>query len=103
MAGKEQRVMNDDDRPDSTSEALLDELWSTPVGRRWLMKAGLGSAAAMGVGMQLPASAPAAAARQQPRPERKERDLHFALGHVRGVKRLRLVANTQEFPLKRHT
>ncbi|MBV9424474.1 MAG: hypothetical protein JOZ98_16300, partial [Solirubrobacterales bacterium] len=33
-------------RIDGESEWWLAELWSTPVGRRWLLKAGLGSAAA---------------------------------------------------------
>jgi hypothetical protein len=94
--------MTDDDRPGDSAEAIIEELLATPVGRRWLMKAGLGSAAALGAGMSLPASAPAAA-RQQDRPGPKERDFHFALGHARGVKRMRLIANTQEYTLKRHT
>ena len=96
-------MMTDDDRTGDAGEALIEELLATPVGRRWLMKAGLGSAAALGAGMNLPASAPAAARQQEERPKPKERDLHFALGHVRGVKRLRLIANTQEYQLKRHT
>ena len=96
-------MRTDDDRNGDAGEALIEELLATPVGRRWLMKAGLGSAAALGAGMNLPASAPAAARQQEERQEPKERDLHFALGHVRGVKRLRLIANTQEYQLKRHT
>jgi len=32
------------------SESLLAELWATPVGRRSVLKAGLASAAALGLG-----------------------------------------------------
>ena len=33
------------------SESLLQDLMATPVGRRWILKAGLGSAAAIAVAL----------------------------------------------------
>ena len=48
-----------------------------------------------------------AGARQAAPKKRRTRvettDLHFALGHVRGVSRLTLHANGERIPLKRHT
>src|SRR3954469_5434044 len=45
---------------DGDPDALLHDLLATPVGRRWLLKAGLGSAAALGVS-GLPHATPAQA------------------------------------------
>ena len=89
-------TLGDDDR------ALLQELWETPVGRRWVLKAGLGSAVALGVGAR---AAPGAAARRRRQRGRRTEsvDLQFALGHLRGVSRLTLMANGQRIPLVRHT
>ena len=67
---------------------LLAALWATPVGRRWLLKAGLGSAMALGLGSQL---APAAQAEAKPKRKAPEHvHLHFRLGHARGVTHLTL-------------
>jgi hypothetical protein len=87
--------LNDVDR------SLIDELWATPVGRRWLLKAGVGSAVALGLGAH---AAPAPAKRKRRRaPKTETAELHFALGHLRGVSGLTLKANGQRLPLKRHT
>jgi hypothetical protein len=86
---------------DGASESLLTELWETPVGRRSVLKAGLASAAALGVGS---IAAPGAEAKPRKKRRRVETtDLHFALGHVRGVSRLTLHANGERIALKRHT
>jgi hypothetical protein len=48
-------------RGDRENERLLAELQGTPVGRRWLLKAGLGSAAAAaaaGAGLQFAPTGP---------------------------------------------
>ena len=91
-------------RVDAESQSLLEELWATPVGRRWALKAGLTSTAAMAAalnGVKPPAPAQAA---QRPKRRRKEsRDLHFAYGHLRRVSHLRLVGADEEIPLRRHT
>jgi hypothetical protein len=74
---------------DNESQALLEELGATPVSRRWMLKAGLSSAAAMALQLQ---SGPVVAA-----PIRGGRfsssTLHFALGTATGVSGLVLVAN----------
>ena len=92
--------MNNEHSPlDSDSRSLLQELAATPVSRRWMLKAGLGSAAAMA--LQLP-SGPAVAA--QTRVSRSSRlPLHFALGTATGVTDLVLVANGGRIPLVPHT
>ena len=85
----------DDDR------ALFAALWATPVGRRWILKAGLGSAVALGLGSQL---APAAQAKAEPKRKAPEHvHLHFRLGHARGVTHLTLHGHGQRLPLARHT
>src|SRR5215475_9931111 len=93
-------MMSNEHSPfDSDSRSLLQELAATPVSRRWMLKAGLGSAAAMA--LQLP-SGPAAAA--EARVSRSSRlPLHFALGTATGVTDLVLVANGGRFPLVPHT
>jgi hypothetical protein len=84
-------------------ERLLAELQATPVGRRWLLKAGLGSAAAAAAASLGPAAAARAA------PERgaaavaaASAGLQFALD-VPGVSGLVLVANGVRVPLVAHT
>src|SRR3954452_24014175 len=77
----------DDDRE------VLAALWATPVGRRWVLKSGLGS--------QL---APAAQAKAKPKRKAPEHvHLHFRLGHARGVTHLTLHGHGQRLPLARHT
>ena len=102
-------------RLDRDAEALLGNLMATPVGRRWLLKAGLGSAAAIAAA-HLPAlsrSAPApgrqpgrasrSARRRQPAPT-TNRTLQFALGPAMdGVANLTLVSNGVRMPLVAHT
>jgi len=88
--------------PGDDDQALLEELWATPVGRRWLLKAGVGSAVALGLGTH---AAPAAGRKRKRRqgPKTETAELHFTLGHLRGVSGLTLKANGQRLPLKRHT
>ncbi len=85
---------------DDETGSLLAELWSTPVGRRWLLKAGLGSAAAAAAGVW---SRPAAAATRRRGDASPSATLQFALGHARGVSGLVLVANGVRHPLVAHT
>ena len=89
-----------DEQVDRDVAAGLSGLWETPVGRRWLLKAGIGSAAA--VGAQLYAG-PAVAAAQRLRTDIPTGELQFALGALPGVSDLTLVANGQRIPLQRHT
>jgi hypothetical protein len=49
-------------RVNGETEALLHDLMATPVDRRWILKAGLGSAAALGASRLAWGSAPAVAA-----------------------------------------
>ena len=85
-------------------ESLLEELWTTPVGRRWVLEAGLASAVALGAaGHGARRAEPARAARQRRRRRRETRHLHFALGHLRGVTELTLAAGATRLPLRRHT
>jgi hypothetical protein len=94
MSDKQVHLIRDSD------QSLLEELWSTPVGRRWVLKAGLGSAVALGASAYA-GPATAAARRRGKRPART--DLQFALRHARGVSDLVLVANGQRVRLKTHT
>ena len=91
-----------DEQLDSETQSLLEELWTTEVGRRWVLKAGLASAVALGVASQPTTSAAQAAARKRTR-RVESTDLHFVLGHLRGVSNLTLVANGKRIPLSRHT
>ena len=86
---------------DREGQSLLAELLDTPIGRRSVLKAGLASAAALGVGSIAEPAADAAPRKKRRRVETT--DLHFALGHVHGVSRLTLNANGQRIALKRHT
>lgn len=91
-----------DEQLDSETQSLLEELWTTEVGRRWVLKAGLASAVALGVASQPTTGAAQAAARKRTR-RVESTDLHFVLGHLRGVSKLTLVANGKRIPLSRHT
>ncbi len=85
---------------DRDTEWWLAELCSTPVGRRWLLKAGLGSAAAAYAGAW---SAPVADAARRVRAGVSGVRLQFALGAASGVSDLVLVANGEQHPLVAHT
>jgi hypothetical protein len=87
---------------DWEDERLLAQLQGTPVGRRWLLKAGLGSAAAAAAASLGPA-ATARAAQETPRARAAAAaGWQFALD-VPGVSGLMLVANGVEVPLVAHT
>ena len=98
---------------DGESESLLRELWLTPVGRRWILKAGLGSAAAVAVANLRVWSDPAVAVAAKLAPRSSvSTTLHFALGAATrhdgaskhpGVSDLVLVANGARHPLVPHT
>ncbi len=90
-----------EERIDGETRSLLEELWAAPVGRRWFLKAGVGSAAAAGAALYGSPAAAGAARRKATGVETT--DLHFALGHARGVRQLAVVANGQRVPLVRHT
>ncbi len=102
MSGSGGRSGGFEERLDGETRLLLEELWATPVGRRWLLKAGLGSAVALGVGLQ-GARGPAEARSRQKAGRRESTDLHFAFGHLRGVSGLTLMANGERIRLARHT
>jgi hypothetical protein len=89
------------DELDDESRSLLAELCETPVGRRWLLKAGLASAVVVG-GLGA-ARSEAKPAPKKPRRRTETTELHFVLGHVRGRSRLTLEANGQVIRLTRHT
>ncbi len=92
-----------DERPwfDGELGGWLGELWETPVGRRWLLKAGLGSAAAMAAGAWVAPGSARAAKRASAASTRV--GLQFALGAAGGLSGLVLVANGQRYPLVAHT
>ena len=94
--------MRGDDYLDENDESLIDDLLATPVGRRWLLKAGLASAVGLTAAGKLATAARATPARPS-RPPTETLDLQFALGHLSGVSQLRLVANGAEIELERHT
>ncbi len=75
--------MRDDDYLDENEESLIDDLLATPVGRRWLLKAGLASAVGLTAAGKLATAAQAAPARRS-RPPTETLDLQFALGHLTG-------------------
>ena len=49
---------------DDETLSYLEELVATPVGRRWVLKAGLASAVALGVGSRMGTGSAQAATRQ---------------------------------------
>lgn len=83
---------------DGESRLLFEELLETPVGRRSLLKAGLGSAA---VAVGVWASPASAAGRRMAASVPATRQ--FALDHLKGVSSFVLVANGVRHPLVRHT
>jgi hypothetical protein len=89
-----------DEHLDERSWRQLKDLWETPVGRRWVLKAGLGSAVALGAELY---AGPALAAARRTKAVVRPADLHFRLGSVPGVSDLVLVANGARMPLQRHT
>lgn len=88
---------HDSDIDEGTWESL-ETLANTPVGRRWVLKAGLGSAASLVGGSLLASKARAATAT----PGSGTVGLHFAVGHVVGVTGLTLQAAGGEYPLVEH-
>lgn len=89
------------DRTDDETRLLVEELWATPVGRRWFLKAGVGSAAAAAAAMYATPTVAQAAKRKVSKVSTAQ--LQFALGSARGVSQLVLVVNGQRLPLVRHT
>ncbi len=90
-----------DEAPRDGDRSLLEELWTTPVGRRWVLKAGLGSALAVTARMY---GGPAVAAAAKPRSKRTTAtDLQFALGAAHHLSDLELVAGGSRYKLRRHT
>ncbi len=96
---------------DRESQALAD-LWATPVGRRWLLTTGLGSAAAAVMAGRA-AAAPRVRSRGPdelsspvgapgPKPLSTGR-LQFALGAAAGVSGLEAVVSGERLPLVAHT
>ena len=85
---------------DEQSWGVLRDLWETPVGRRWVLKAGLGSAVALGAKLY---AGPAVAAAQQATSAPSPADFHFRLGSLSGVSDLVLAANGARTPLTAHT
>jgi hypothetical protein len=80
--------------------SVLDELWSTPVGRRWVLKAGLGSLVA-GLTWR-----PGTAAARVPKVESKRLvsvGFQFALDELDGVSGLVLIADGERVDLRAHT
>ena len=88
------------DQPDQQTMSVLDELWSTPVGRRWVLKAGLGSLAA-GLTWR-PGTAAAHAAKAESK-RMVSVALQFALDELDGVSGLVLIANGERIDLRAHT
>jgi len=92
-------------RGNREDDRLLAELQGTPGGRRGLLKAGLGSAAAAAVASLGPAARAAQAAQEAPgaaAAAAASAGLQFALD-VPGVSGLALVANGARVPLVAHT
>jgi hypothetical protein len=94
-----------DDGIDEAQRAIA-ELMKTPVGRRWLLKAGLGAAAAAMPAWAAAAGRPdAAVANTLGAATRSRRGtvFHFALGPAAHLADLRVVASGREFALIPHT
>jgi len=89
---------------DQQTESVLEDLWSTPVGRRWVLKAGLG---ALVTGLTWrPSAAAAAAVTRASHPGSKRLvsvALQFALGELDDVSGLVLIANGERVDLQAHT
>jgi hypothetical protein len=105
-------MSNERTHVDRETQSLLRELWATPVGRRWVLKAGLGAAAAAAAARVWSDPVVAAAAKRAAG-RSSSTTLHFALGAAtrhhgaggkhRGVSDLVLVANGKRVPLVAHT
>jgi hypothetical protein len=84
----------------------LEELLATPVGRRWLLKAGLSTAAAATLVGRASASA-RPRHHHKPKHHKKKKApgtrLQFALKHAKGVSGLVVVANGKRLALVKHT
>src|SRR5262245_1449065 len=94
-----------DDGIDEAQRAIA-ELMRTPVGRRWLLKAGLGAAAASTMrAWATAATGPGAVADERGAAPRSRRRIvfHFALGPAAHLADLRVVASGREFALIPHT
>src|SRR4029079_13939047 len=85
---------------DRQSWALLKDLWETPVGRRWVLKAGLGSAVALGAELY---ARPVVAAAKRAAAGVGPADFHFRFGSQPGLSDLVLVGNGVSTPLAAHT
>jgi len=89
---------------DQDTQSVLEDLWSTPVGRRWVLKAGLGSLAA-GLTWR-PGAAVAAAVANATKAGSKRMvsvALQFALDELDGVSGLILIADGERMDLHAHT
>ena len=98
-------MMSDDHVPaDGENRSTLQALMATPVGRRWVLKAGLRSAAAAVVGLRFAPTAAAWATTATPAASAASPTaLQFALGAAGDVTDLVLVANGTRTPLVAHT
>ena len=91
---------------DADVRATLEELWSTPVGRRWVLKAGLGSLVAGLTWRPSPASAAAAIASRASKLKSKRTvsvAFQFALDELAEVSGLVLIADGERIDLRAHT
>jgi len=82
-------------------QVTLEHLWSTPVGRRWVLKAGLGSLAAGVLGR--PAAAAAALATKLESKQTVSVALQFALDELDGASGLVLIADGERIDLRPQT
>jgi hypothetical protein len=88
------------------AQRAIAELMRTPVGRRWLLKAGLGTAAALAMPAWVtPATGQGTVADELGAAPRSRRGIvfHFALGRAAHLADLRVVASGREFALIPHT
>src|SRR5262245_59907322 len=92
-----------DDGIDEAQRAIA-ELMSTPVGRRWLLKAGLSAAAALAVpASAIAAKGPGAFTDSATPRTRRGIVFHFALGPAAHLADLKVVASGREVALVPHT
>ena len=89
---------------DPRTQSVLEDMWSTPVGRRWVLKAGLGSLVA-GLTWRPGAAAAAALAKaSNPGAKRTVRvAFQFALDELDGVSGLVLIADGERMALQAHS
>jgi len=88
------------------ARTTLEELWSTPVGRRWVLKAGLGSLVAGLTWRPGTAAAATAATAKASNPGSRRSvsvGFQFALDELDGVSGLRLIADGERIDLRPHT